>query len=372
MKSFFKWTLAVLILVLVIGGAWRITKARKAQQATAVATTQASETVIALSPADVVQVERRELTQTIPLSGTLRAVNSAQVKARVPGELTGLAVREGDTVTAGQVIARVEPVEFHSRVRQAQEQADSARAQVEIAQRNYDNNRALVDQGFISRTALEASQSSLNAALATHRAALAAVEVARQALDDTVLKSPITGQVSQRLAQNGERVGIEARVIEVVDLSRIEVEATLAAADSVAVRAGQRATLSIEGSADDIGASVARVNPAVQAASRSVLVYLQLDRSEGLRQGLFAQGAIDVGRTETLALPLSAVRTDKPLPYVQVVSDGRIAHQQVETGLRAQADGQTLVAVRGVDAGAVVVAGSVGTLREGTAVRLAP
>jgi hypothetical protein len=54
------------------------------------------------------------------------------------------------------------------------------------------------------------------------------------------------------------------------------------------------------------------------------------------------------------------------------VSDGRIAHQQVETGLRAQADGQTLVAVRGVDAGAVGVAGSVGTLREGTAVRLAP
>ena len=94
-------------------------------------------------------------------------------------------------------------------MRQAQEQADSARAQAEVAQRTYDNNKALVDQGFISRTALDTSQSNLNAALATHRAALAAVEMARKSLDDTVLRSPIDGQVAQRLAQPGERVGVE-------------------------------------------------------------------------------------------------------------------------------------------------------------------
>jgi RND family efflux transporter MFP subunit len=372
MKRFFKWAIAALILVLVIGGVLRALDARKARQAALAASTQAAETVIELSGADVARVERRELTQTLPVSGTLKAVDSALVKARVPGELTGLTVREGDTVEAGQVIARIEPIEFHSRMRQAQEQADSARAQVEIAQRNFDNNRALVEQGFISRTALETSQSSLNAALATHRAALAAVEVARKSLDDTVLKSPITGQVSQRFAQPGERVGVEARVIEVVDLSRIEVEATLAAADSVAVRVGQRAALRIEGSGQDAGATVARVNPAVQAGSRSVLVYLRLDDSAGFRQGLFAQGAIDVGRAEALTLPLSAVRTDKPLPYVQLVNEGRVTHRQVEIGLRSQVDGQTMVAVRGVDEGAVVVAGSVGALREGTAVRLGP
>ncbi|MBO9513721.1 MAG: efflux RND transporter periplasmic adaptor subunit [Variovorax sp.] len=381
MKRSIKWVVAALILVLVVGGALRAVGARKAKQASPQANTKAAETVIELSSADVLRVKRRELAQTLPVSGTLKAVDSAQIKARVAGELIGLAVREGDTVKAGQVIARIDPIEFHSRMRQAQEQADSARAQAEVAQRNYDNNRALVDQGFISRTALDTSQSNLNAALATHRAALAAVDVMRKSLDDTVLKSPINGQVSQRFAQSGERVGIDAKVIEVVDLSRIEVEATLAAADSVAVRVGQRAALEIEGGGGAIdprsgerkvGATVVRVNPAAQAGSRSVLVYLQLDRSTGFRQGLFAQGAIDVGRTEALALPLSAVRTDKPLPYVQLVTGGRIEHRQVDTGLRGSADGQTMVAVRGIDEDAVVVAGSVGALREGTAVRLAP
>ncbi|CAN7230070.1 efflux RND transporter periplasmic adaptor subunit [Variovorax sp. LjRoot84] len=375
-----KWAVAAVVVALLAGGVLRAIEARRAQQAAVAAAAKPAETVVQLSPSDVVRATRRELAQTLAVSGTLKAVDSALVKARVAGELIGLTLREGDAVTAGQVVARIDPVEYQSRVRQAQEQADSARAQAEVAQRTYDNNKALVDQGFISRTALDTSQSNLNAALSTHRAALAAVEMAHKSLADTVLKSPLTGQVAQRLAQPGERVAVDARVIEVVDLSRIEVEATLAAADSVAVRVGQRATLQIEGSSAvdpastnrKVGASVVRVNPSAQAGSRSVLVYLRLDRSAGFRQGLFAQGSIDVGRVDALALPLSAVRIDKPAPYVQMVIEGRIAHRAVQTGQRGQVDGQTLVAVRGVEDGAVVVAGSVGSLREGTAVRLSP
>jgi multidrug efflux system membrane fusion protein len=378
MKRLWKWAAVALALVLLAAGVLRALEARRAQQAAASAGAPA-ETVVQLAPADVVRATRRELAQTLAVSGTLRAVDSALVKARVPGELVGLTVREGDTVKAGQVIARIEPAEYHSRVRQAQEQAESARAQVEVAQRTYDNNKALVEQGFISRTALDTSQSNLNAARSTHRAALAAVEMAHKSLSDTVLTSPLSGQVAQRFVQNGERVSVDARVIEVVDLSRIEVEATVSAADSVAVRLGQRAALQIEGSGGpgptagerSVGASVVRVNPSAQAGSRSVLVYLRLDRSEGFRQGLFAQGTLDVGRTEGLALPLSAVRIDKPAPYVQVVIEGRIAHRQVKTGARGQVSGQTLVTVQGIDEGAVVVAGTVGPLREGTVVRLA-
>lgn len=376
MKRAWKWGLAVVVVALVVGGAVRTIGARKAQPASAASATP-SETVVQLAAADVVTVRPRELAQTLAVSGSLKAVDSAAVKARVAGELTGLTVREGDTVTAGQVIGRIEPAEYESRVRQAQEQADSAAAQAEVAQRAYDNNKALVDQGFISKTALDTSQSNLNSARSTHRAALAAVEVTRKSLNDTVLKSPIAGQVAQRLVQSGERVAIDTRVIEVVDLSKIEVEATMAAADSVAVRVGQRASLQIEGSGVDasgadrqVNATVVRVNPTAQAGSRSVLVYLRLDRNTGFRQGLFAQGSIEVGRNTALALPLSAVRIDKPAPYVQMVVDSRIAHRSVQTGQRGQVDGQTMVVVSGITDGAMVVAGTVGPLRDGTAVRL--
>lgn len=410
MRKSLKWLLALLVLVLAVAGAMRLLAYRKAQQAaTSASATASTETYVTLAPTDVVRAGMQDLVRTLPLSGSLRAVDSVVLKARVAGELTGLTVREGDAVTAGQVIARIEPTEYRSRVRQAQEQADAARAQAEVTQRAYDNNKALVAQGFISGTALDASQSNLNSALATHRAALAAVDVARKTLDDTVLRSPLSGLVAQRMVQPGERVSIDTRVIEVVNLSRLEIEATLAAADSVAVKVGQRATLEIEGSGSapqpaavitpgdagnpgssnmggaganaatdrSTGASVVRVNPSAQAGSRSVLVYLRLDRSTGFRQGLFAQGTIEIDRIRTMALPLSAVRVDKPGPYVQVVVDGRIAHRPVRTGQRGsgtpdtQGVSQPLIEVSGVEDSALVVAGAVGSLREGTAVRLA-
>jgi RND family efflux transporter MFP subunit len=317
----------------------------------------------------VVKADTRELAQGLPISGSLKAVNSAVVKAKAAGELQGLTVREGDAVKAGQVIARVDATEYQARVAQAQQQADSAKSQVDIAQRQYDNNKALVDQGFISKTALDTSLNNLSAAQATHKAALAAVDVARKTLDDTVLRAPISGVVSQRLAQPGERVAIDGKVVEIVDLSRLELEATLSAAESIDVRVGQEALLRIEGSTRAVAAKVVRINPSAQAGSRSVLAYLAIADAAGLRQGLFAQGTLATGKTSALAVPLSTVRTDKPSPYVQVVENEKVAHKPVEMGARGESGNEIFVAVKGVAPGAVVIRGNVGPLREGAAVK---
>jgi RND family efflux transporter MFP subunit len=294
MKPAVKWTLLAVAAALVVAGGMRLMAARKAQ-ATAAATVAApakAQTLVELAPTDVVTAQVREIAQGLPISGTLKAVNTALVKARVAGELQGLTVREGDVVKAGQVVARVDSSDLLARVKQAQEQADAAKAQIDIAQRQWDNNKALVDQGFISKTALDTSLNNLNVAQSNHKAALAAIDVAKKSLDDAVLRAPISGVVSQRLAQPGERVGIDARVIEIVDMSRLELEASLGAGDSMAVRVGQAATLQVEGGRDTVMARVARINPSAQAGSRSVLVYLSIEQTTGLRQGLFAQGTL--------------------------------------------------------------------------------
>jgi membrane fusion protein, multidrug efflux system len=194
--------------------------------------------------------------------------------------------------------------------------------------------------------------------------------VAKQ-LDDTVLRAPIDGVIAQRLAQNGERVAVDGRVMEVVDIRRLELEASLAASDSPLVRLGQVAELQIEGTDAPVRAQVVRINPTVMAGSRSVLVYLALDAAPGLRQGLFAQGTLTVASAEAPALPISAVRTDKPRPYVQLVRDNKVVHQPVELGAKGQVEGQWMVAVPGLDPQTPVIAGSVGQLREGTTVKLA-
>ena len=369
MSRWLKTALVLLALIAVVALGWRGYAARQATRQAQSAPVK--DPVIELSAIDLATAHVVELTSGLPISGALKAVNSAIVKARVPGELQGLTVREGDRVEAGQVIARVESTEYADRVRQAQQQADAAKAQVEIAQRQVDNNAALVRQGFISKTAADNSLASLNTAQANHRAAQAGIDVLRKSLADTVLRAPISGQVSQRLAQPGERVAPEARIVEIVDLSRLELEASISPADSVAVRVGQQALLRIEGVAQPVAATVARINPSAQAGSRSVLIYLTVAAQPGLRQGLFAQGQLATETQRALAVPLNAVRTDKPLPYVQVVEGDRIAHRTVQTGVRGQVDGELWVAVQGVADGARLLRGAAGVVREGTQVKLA-
>ena len=365
-----------IVVVLLVVGVWRALAARQAQQkALAAAATQRAEAPVQLQADEVLRVKRQNLALEVPVSGSLRAVDSAMVKARVGGELQGLAVREGDRVKAGQEIARIDPTEARARLRQAQQQADAAKSQVDINQRQFTNNRALVDQGFISATALVTSQASLQAAQSSYQAAVSAADMARKGLEDTVLRSPITGLVAQRLAQPGERVAVDGRVVEVVDLSRLELEALLSASDSVAVRVGQTAQLTVEGSTQAVPATVVRINPSAQAGSRAVPVYLRIDQAASdapLRQGLFAQGTLETGRADVLTVPLDAVRTDRPEPYLQTVQDGRIAYTAVKTGARTVQGGQTVVAVDGVPEGTTFIAGRVGTLREGTPVSGAP
>jgi RND family efflux transporter MFP subunit len=355
------------VAALIAGGArWasqrQSAKAPIAPQATAVAS-------IELASTDVFTAQVQTLNLGIAVSGALKASQSAVVKARVAGELQDLTVREGDSVQAGQVVARIDPSEYQARVRQAQQQADAARAQVDIAQRQFDNNQALVNQGFISQTALLTSQSSLNGAKATHAAALAALDLANKSLADATLRSPLSGVVAQRLAQPGERVAIEARLIEVVNLSQLEMEAALSAHEASRVRVGMTAQLQVEGVAEPVVAKVLRINPSAQTGSRSILVYLGISGREGLRQGLFAQGSLGTQSVQVLAVPVSSVRTDKPQPYVQVVQDGKVAHITVRTDVRSEGERQTLVAVTGVTEGTQVLSGSVGAVREGVLVK---
>lgn len=374
MTRWLKWIVGALVLALIAGGAVRALSARKLQKEALAAQQEASKTQVAvvLAPQDVVLVKSMDLVQSLTISGPLKAVNAAFVKARVAGELQGLTVREGDVVKAGQVIARVDATESQARVRQAQQQAEAARAQVDIAKRSFENNRSLVEQGFISKTALDSSTASLAAAEASYRAAQAGADVAGKALDDTVLRAPISGQVAQRLAQPGERVAVDARIVEIVDVSRLELEASLSATDSLRVQVGQTAQVSVEGSTTIITAKVIRVNPSAAAGSRAVLAYLALEPHSALRQGLFAQGQLQTGSTRALVLPLSAVRTDKPQTYVQTVQAGVVQHQRVDIMTRGESEGQSFAAIQGLPEGTQVLSSSLGLVRAGTVVKTAP
>jgi RND family efflux transporter MFP subunit len=375
-----RWIIAIEVLAVLAVAAlvWRLTTSPKADPGAAgrPAAASAPQAMLDLAPADVLTLRSTELVRTLAVSGGLRSVDTAMVKARVAGELLRLTVREGDAVKAGQVIGQIDAQDNRNRLKQAEETAASARAQLDIAERTLKNNQALVDQNFISRTALDTSVANAAAARASLRAAEAAAEVARKAVADAALVAPLSGIVSQRLMQPGERAALDARVVEIVDLSRLEVEAAIAPEDVVDLRVGQRAEVRIDGLADALSATVSRINPSTQSGSRAVMAYLALPGQPGLRQGLFANGRIELARRQALAVPVGLVRVDQAQPYVLVLVKGTVQQRPVKTGARgiAQIDGKPTEAIElleGAADGEVLLRGVVGTVRPGTPARLA-
>ena len=370
MKRAIRWGVVLAVVLLVGIFVARTVQQRKAEKP-ALAMVPKPAMALELAPTDVLTARVVALARTLEISGGLKAVNAAVLKAKVAAEVKTLGVREGDRVIRGQVLGQLDSTELDWKLRQAEQTASSAKAQLDIALRALENNRALVAQGFISPTGLETSVSNEAAAQANLQAALAAVELARKARTDAVLVAPISGLVSQRLVQPGERVPVDARILEIVDLSQLELEAAVAAEDIPSLGIGKPASLSIDGIDARIAAKVVRINPSAQAGSRSIMVYLSVQSLPALRQGMFAKGQIELTRKSALALPLNAVRTDRAKPYVLQIDAGQARLREVTLGSLGEVNGQAWVEIAaGLPAGADVLAGSVGALRDGTAVRL--
>ena len=371
MKFPLKW---VVLLLIVLGLAWGITRALKArstqQQAAAVAAEALKMPVtFALKSTDVLVAERLSINQVEPVSGTVRAVNAVTLRSTMSAVVTRIHALEGATVKAGQVLAQLDADDTRARLQQAQQQSNATKAQVELAKRQRDNNRALVEKGFISSTALVSSDSNYATALANYEAALAAQQIAKRGLEDAALRAPFSGVVTQRHVKAGERVAVNAPVVDIVDVGQLEVEVLLPIAASSGLKTGQTATLSLESQPQPITAKVARINPSIDAGSRSVRIYLSIPTGKA-RVGEFATGELTVGTLEGTAVPLDSIRTDQPSPYVQVVRDQTIVHTTVQILATGRAGETRYAIVEPLPAGTVVLSPTAGLIANGTAVTL--
>lgn len=367
-----RWLIALLILILAaVATRWVMQRRAASTNSGQPAPTSAqlvSDTV-ELSPADLIGVQEQTLVQQVQVSGNVQSARSAWVKARIAGDVRELRVKEGDTVQQGQTIGRIDDADAKDRLQQAKRQVEMAQAQLKTAQLAFDNNQVLVNKNFISQTALINSQAALSSAEANLQSAIAGERIANKAVSDALLVAPFSGQVASVATQMGERANVDARIVELVDLSQMEVMVTLNPNEASAIKVGQTASLRVEGVSQDVTARLQRINPSVDPATRSVRAYLQLPGTPGLRQGLFAQGQISISQAKGLAVPLSAVRNDRPSPYVFKVQEGRIAMQAIDLGIKGplsnEQEGETWVMVKGLNPGDAILASTVGTVREG-------
>lgn len=361
----------LLLLVVLLVGVYLYTK--KGADNTAVAE-QAEITSLEFLPSDIARITPQTIRNVLPISGELRAVTQSPVKALVNGEVTEVLVREGDTVQAGQVVIRIDPRENQARLAQAKGALLAAQGQLNIATQTRDNNQALLDKGFISRNAFDTAYSQYQIAHANVESAIGARDVAQKAVTDTNIRAPIAGVISSRTVQPGEKVSTDNKLLDIIDLRQMELESAVPASDIMHVALGQEVQVSVEGLSAPIKGTVARINPATQSGSRSILTYIRIDNTQGLlRAGLFAEATLTLDKKDdVLAIPQLALHQDNDVQYVYAIDNNSIVRKTVTTGMHGiTSQGPAIEILSGLSNGTTVIKSNLGALKEGTPVRFA-
>lgn len=341
----------------------------------AAATTVIKNTTLEFLPQEIFKVTPTELKQTMALSGALRAVDQASVKARVAAEVREVLVREGESVTAGQILVRMDTSEFQARVDQAKGNLHAMRAQLDIAIKNRDNNRALLDKGFISRAAFDNTASQFAAAQANVESAQGALDIVQKSLNDSVVRAPISGLIAVRNVQPGEKVSIDYKLLDIVNLKKMECEALVPTSDISKIKIGQTVLLHIEGLAEEFIGNVTRINPATQAGSRSIAIYIQVANPQDiLKVGMFVDAQL-VLRTKAnvIAIPQTAVHKESSGAYVYALENNLIVRKNITLGQDGRSGEVALIEITsGLHAEDQIIKTDMGNLRPGTAVRITP
>jgi HlyD family secretion protein len=340
----------------------------------------------------VTQAKSRNLVDRIVATGTVRAVEDVYVQPQVEGlQIKSFEVDAGDTVAAGQVVARLSDdtlklersqqvanlAKAEASLAQSRAQVVEAEANLKEAQRQFDRAARLATSGSGSTSQREQAETSLASAQTKVESAKQAIAVAEAdikvietqiadidlRLARTEIKSPVSGTVSARTARIGAIAsGSASPLFTVIRDGQIELVADVTEADILRLKVDQPAMITVAGTKTPITGSVRLISPVVDAVTRMGSVHIAIDDDTAARAGMYGNADITIGQADDIALPLSAITSEKNVTTVRLVTDGVVKMQQVKTGIQ---DGPYIEVTEGLKEGDLVVAKAGVFVRDG-------
>lgn len=349
---------AVVIAVLVLIGVGRVQEGEVRVDAP-----EAPVLSVALTRAEVSTLPIR-----VPATGNIAAWQEASVGAEADGlRLTDVKVNVGDAVKRGQTLAVfvADIVEAElAEARAAVVQADAEAVEAEV---NARRARNLGTAGVMSAQEADRYAAAAKTTRARLQAARAIAEKNRVRLAHTRVTAPSDGIITSRTATVGAVVPAGEELFRLIKDGRLEWRAVVSVADLDRLAPGQSATLDLQGHGPLRG-ELRMVAPAIDTATHSGLIYVDLPAESVIRAGAFVKGHIEVGDGPALTLPQSAVLSRDGFHYVMNVGPkSRIVTRKVAIGRRI---GDRIEIIQGLSPEEAVVASGLGFLSEGDVVRV--
>lgn len=303
-RRFRRYLIIVLILVAAVGGWYYFQRGGK--QAPVFTTTA---------------VARGAVTQTVTATGTLQPVTSVEVGSQVSGLITEVLVDFNSPVKAGQLLARIDPATYEQRLRQAEAELASSRANHTLVKLNTVRTRELRDRNLVSQQELDQANATLSQADANLLTREAAVENARVDLSRCSIYSPVDGIVLDRKVEVGRTVAasLNAPVLFIIadDLARMQINAAIAEADIGSVQDAQRVDFTVDAYPDrQFRGRVVQIRNSPKTESNVVTYQTIIEvRNEDLKlkPGMTANVSVVIAdRPDTLRIPNSTLRVRLP------------------------------------------------------------
>ena len=324
-----------------------------------------SESTVAVT---LVPVQERTFRPAVAFTGTLLAVNRAELKAEVTGRVTRVAVQEGDTVAAGALLGAQDEDDYVLGVQAAEAQLTQTKAQALQAQRDNDRSVALLEKRSITRQAAQQAETAFNATKAAAQAAESNLGLARLRLKKARLVAPFAGQVARRLVQPGEMLNPGQTAFEVVDNRKLEIRADLPTEAMAQVKVGQRATFRAIGLDRLVEGRVTQVSPSLSQDGRTLRVRVEVANQDGLlKGGLFVEGVIlGEGEAKSAALPTTLLKA-MDLDAEIFIAEQSVAHRR-KVALGPEQDGYRPVS--GLSIGTLVIDSGKDLVSDGSHLRV--
>lgn len=312
--------------------------------------------VLALATVDFASAGPATLVQSLAVAGTVDAGRQAIVRSRHAGIATGMTKRAGDRVQAGERLARVDSDELRLRIAERESTLKQTQAQLTVAESTRAQQRSLSDRGFISKAAFDAAESGYVSARSAFETAKTNLDIARSSLAETVLTAPISGVISKRSVEPGERVGNEMAVFTILDPASLEVVVPVGAERIASLKIGQKAKFQLDTGGAAVEGTLARIIPTTGTAARTVETRFALPANTTVPAGAFLSGQLQLAQsTAPVAIPRVAVKTDINGNYVWIVQDNKALRKRVKLAPSADETNPLVPVAEGVVAGSTIL-----------------
>ena len=313
--------------------------------------------VLAAPALETLRVASGEYAQGVEVEASIEAVRQATLAAQVAGRVVELSVTAGDTVRAGQVVARIDARAADAAVAASRSQVAEAEANLANARRVHDRNVALAAQKFVSQAAVDQSASALQAALAQRDALVAGAGSAAAARDWTTIVAPHAGIVGETHVEVGDMATPGRALVTVFDPRELRAVAIVPQALLARARL-DGARVDVPAIAATIVPLRATVVPLADARTHTTRVRFDLPPTASLAPGHYARVRLPTGAAAMIAIPEAALVRRGEVTAVYVVdANGAVRLRQVRAGERV--GGGAIEILAGLSAGETIAANPV-------------